>query len=190
VTGRPTSCAMTERTTTEQPGQEFFPAADYPELDPVRSNWREIREEAVSLVPTMMWVEDNRTTGRVWAFGPLVLEEGDRTLDRDHLSDVMLRRATRTMTLLSQIPNLQGCGFSLLVARSRIDEHIHSMPFVTAILGLSPANPCWIRVANKTKSIREGELTIFDYTQPHEVVNASDVDRLALLILLPNKSVR
>jgi aspartyl/asparaginyl beta-hydroxylase (cupin superfamily) len=181
---------MAERTTTGQPGYEFFPAGDYPELEPVRSEWREIREEAISLLPEMMWVEDNRTTGKVWAFGPLVLEEGDRTLARDHLSDVMRTRATRTMALLRQIPTLLGCGFSLLVAHSRIDEHIHSMPFVTAILGLSPADPCWIRVANETKRIREGELTIFDYTQPHEVVNASDVDRLALLILLPNKNLK
>jgi aspartyl/asparaginyl beta-hydroxylase (cupin superfamily) len=181
---------MAVATITGQPRHEFFPAGDYPELDPVRSEWREIRDEALSLQPAMMWIEDNRTTGKVWAFGPLLLEEGDRTRDRDHLSDLMRRRATRTMTLLRQIPTLLGCGFSLLVAHSRIDKHVHSMPFVTAILGLSRADPCWITVGSETERIREGELTIFDYTQPHEVVNASDVDRLALLVLLPNKSLR
>lgn len=173
---------------SEQPPLAFFPAGDYPELELVRSEWREIREEALSLVPAMMWLEDDRTTGKVWALGPLILEEGDRTPDRDVLADVMRRQATRTMTLLHQIPTLLGCAFSLLVARSRIDKHIHSMAFITAILGLSPADPCWIRIGSETQRIREGELTIFDYTQPHEVVNASDVDRLALLILLPNKS--
>ncbi len=181
---------MSMATMTGHPRFEFFSADDYPELEPVRSEWRAIREEAISLLPEMMWVEDNRTTGRVWAFGPLLLEDGDRKPDRDHLSDLMRRRATRTMTLLRQIPTLLGSGFSLLVAHSRIDKHVHSMPFVTAILGLSPADPSWITVGTETKRIREGELTIFDYTQPHEVVNASDVDRLALLILLPNKSLR
>jgi aspartyl/asparaginyl beta-hydroxylase (cupin superfamily) len=173
---------------SEQPRLAFFPAADYPELALVRSEWREIREEALSLLPSMMWLEDDRTTGKVWALGPLILEEGDRTPDRDLLADVMRRRTTRTMTLLYQIPNLLGCAFSLLVARSRIDKHIHSGTSVTAILGLSPADPCWITVGDENRRIRQGELTIFDYTQPHEVVNASHVDRLALLILLPNKS--
>jgi len=166
----------------------FFLGKEYPELDRVRSEWRVIREEALGLLPAMMWVNDNRTTGNVWAFGPLMLEEGERTPERDQLCDVMRQRATKTMTLLHQIPTLLGCGFSLLVAHSKIDEHDHSNPFVTAILGLSPANPCWITVGGKTQHIREGELTIFDYSQPHEVVNASDVDRLALLILLPNKA--
>jgi aspartyl/asparaginyl beta-hydroxylase (cupin superfamily) len=173
---------------TEQPRLAFFPAGDYPELEFLRSEWRQIREEALSLLPAMMWLEDDRTTGKVWALGPLILEEGDRTPDRDLLADVMRRRAKWTMTLLHQIPTLLGCAFSLLVARSKIDKHIHSGAFITAILGLSPADPCWITVGRETQRIREGELTIFDYTQPHEVVNASNVDRLALLILLPNKS--
>src|SRR5437899_1709694 len=97
----------------EQPRLAFFPYL-------VRSEWREIREEALSLLPAMMWLEDDRTTGKVWALGPLILEEGDRTPDRDLLADVMRRRATRTMTLLHQIPTMLGCAFSLLVARSRI----------------------------------------------------------------------
>jgi aspartyl/asparaginyl beta-hydroxylase (cupin superfamily) len=176
-------------TMSEQPRSAFFPTGDFPELEHLRCEWREIQDEARSLLPAMMWLEDDRTTGKVWALGPLILEEGDRTPDRDHLADDMRRRATRTMTLLRQIPTLLGCAFSLLVARSRIDKHIHSMPFVTAILGLSPADPCWITVGSETRHIHQGELTIFDYTQPHEVINASDVDRLALLILLPNKSL-
>jgi aspartyl/asparaginyl beta-hydroxylase (cupin superfamily) len=173
---------------TGQPRLAFFPAGDYPELDHVRSEWREIRDEARSLLSTMMWVEDYRTVGKVWAFGPLLLEEGDRTLDRDRMCTFMRQRATRTMTLLREIPTLLGCGFSLLVAGARIAEHVHTRPFVTAILGLSPAHPCWITVGGETQPIREGEFTIFDYTQPHDVVNASDADRLALLVLLPNKS--
>jgi aspartyl/asparaginyl beta-hydroxylase (cupin superfamily) len=135
----------------------------------------------------MMWVDDNRTAGKVWAFGPLMLEEGDRTPERDQLSEMMRGRATRTMALLGEIPTLLGCGFSLLLAQSRIDKHTHSMPFVTALLGLSPANPCWITVGSDSQRICEGEFTIFDYTLPHEVTNDSGVDRLALLILLPNK---
>jgi aspartyl/asparaginyl beta-hydroxylase (cupin superfamily) len=173
---------------TEQPRLAFFTASDYPELARVRAEWREIRDEACSLLPMMIWVEDYRTAGKVWAFGPLLLEEGDRTPDRDRLCAVMRQRATRTMTLLHEIPTLLGCGFSLLVAGGRIGEHVHSMPFVTAILGLSAAHPCWITVGTETRPIQEGELTIFDYTQPHEVVNASEADRLALLVLVPNKS--
>lgn len=173
---------------TERPGSAFFPSSDYPELAHVRSEWREIREEARSLLPTMMWVEDYRTVGKVWAFGPLLLEEGDRTPDRELLCAFMRQRATRTMTLLHEVPTLLGCGFSLLLAGGRIGEHVHSRPFVTAILGLSAAHPCWITVGAETRPIQEGEFTIFDYTQPHEVVNASDADRLALLVLVPNKS--
>ena len=173
---------------TGRPRLAFFPDSDYPELDHVRSEWRAIRDEARSLLPTMMWVEDYRTVGKVWAFGPLLLEEGDRTPDRDRMCAFMREHATRTMTLLHEIPTLLGCGFSLLVAGGRIGEHVHSKPFVTAILGLSPTHPCWITVGPETRPIREGEFTIFDYTQTHEVVNASEVDRLALLILLPNKS--
>lgn len=180
---------MSIGTITGQRRPAFLPIINYPELEPIRSEWREIREEAVSLRSSMMWVEDNRTKGRVWAFGPLMLERGDRTVERDYLSDIMRRRATRTMELLYQLPTLLGCGFSLLLANSRIDKHTHSMPFVTAILGLSYANPCWITVGTESKRICEGELTIFDYTQPHEVVNASMVDRLALLVLLPNKNL-
>lgn len=173
---------------TERQRLAFFPASDYPELDQLRSEWCAIRDEARSLLSTMTWVEDYRTVGKVWAFGPLLLEEGDRTADRDRVCAFMRKRAIRTMTLLHEIPTLQGCGYSLLVAGGRIGEHVHSAPSVTAILGLSPAHPCWITVGPETRPIQEGELTIFDYTQPHTVVNASDVDRLALLILLPNKS--
>lgn len=175
--------------TAGQPQPAFFPAEDYPELTAVRSSWREIRDEGRRLIPQMIWVEDERTAGRVWAFGPLLLEVGDRSSTRDRLSALMRRRATRTMTVLRQLPNLLGCGFSLLLAGGRIGEHVHSGPSVTAILGLTPAQSCWITVGTETRAIREGELTIFDYAQPHAVVNAGDVDRLALLILLPNKSV-
>ena len=41
----------------------FFPIGDYPELNRVRSRWRDIREEGLSLLPDMMWVDDNRTAG-------------------------------------------------------------------------------------------------------------------------------
>jgi aspartyl/asparaginyl beta-hydroxylase (cupin superfamily) len=167
----------------------FFSQEEYPELAFIRNEWRTIRDEGRNLRDSMIWIEDRRTAGQVWAFAPLLMEEGQRTPDRDRLCEFLRARAPRTMTILRDIPTLLGCGFSLLLAQGRIGTHDHTRPFVTAILGLSSADPSWIKVGSETQFIRKGELVIFDYTLPHEVVNESSVDRLALLILLPNKSL-
>jgi beta-hydroxylase len=167
----------------------FLAPADYPELEPVRRNWRTIRAEGVSLQPRMFWIEDERTAGPQWAFAPLLVEDEDWTAELEEMSKEFRSLAPRTVQYINAIPRILACGFSLLLAGGRIGLHSHQNPFLTAMLGLSAADPCWIRVADETRPIRAGELIIFDYSLPHEVVNESDENRLVLLILLPNKSL-
>ena len=168
--------------------RSFFPPTDYPELEPLHRSWSIIRAEGATLRPDMMWIEDVRAIDRRWAFAPLRLEEEDRTDELDALGASMRARAPSTTALADQIPRVLGYGFSLLLAHGHIGAHAHENPYVTAMLCLTAGTPCWIRVGAETKPIRVGELLIFDYTLEHEIRNESDVDRLALLVLLPNKS--
>lgn len=82
-----------------------------------------------------------------------------------------------------------GYGFSLLAAKGRIDMHAHRKPFVTAMLGLSVGQSCWLTVDGESRRILTGRMLVFDYTLPHGVSNQSSEERLVLLVLLPNKSV-
>ncbi|HYE17548.1 MAG TPA: aspartyl/asparaginyl beta-hydroxylase domain-containing protein [Tepidisphaeraceae bacterium] len=165
----------------------FQPREAYPELEPLLEHWPEIRKEGERIRPHMIWVDDDRTDGRSWAFAPLWPEEEDRTPRLDAVSADLRSRAPNTVKLAAAIPGLLGCGFSLLLGRSAIGIHCHSNPFVTAMLGLSVGRPCWIAAGPETRDIQSGDILIFDYTFRHQVVNESADDRLVLLVLLPNK---
>ena len=167
----------------------FYSSEEYPELTSACSEWREIRDEGWGIRSEMMWIEDERTDDRAWSFGPLVVEEAARTSDRNRLCEALRVKTPHTMKILRDIPGLLACGFSLLRAHSRIRMHSHVDPCVTASLCLSPADPCWITAGCETRHFYQGELIIFDFTLPHEIVNDSSTDRLALLMLLPNKSL-
>ena len=166
----------------------FFSSSEYPELEWVQLRWKEICEEGQRLRGEMIWIEDDRTQNRVWAFAPLQAEEQDRDGNLDRLSRAFRVKAPKTVKVLHEVPGVLAYGFSLLLSGGRIDSHAHSNPFVTAVLGLSVGDHCWLTVAGETKRIRPGEVLIFDYTLRHEVFNDSSEDRLVLLILLPNKS--
>ena len=168
----------------------FFSAKEYPELSMVCSEWRAIRDEGRDIRSDMMWIEDERTNKRTWSFGPLIVEEAAKTPHRSQLCDTLRIKTPRTMKMVRDIPGLLACGFSLVRAHSRIRRHSHVDPCVTASLCLSSADPCWIRVGAETRRFHPGELIVFDFTLPHEIVNESSTDRLNLLILLPNKSLR
>lgn len=167
--------------------QAFYPIEEYPELEILRSNWKTIRDEAWSLREQMLWIEDERTRGKAWAFAPLRVEEEDRDVMLDKVGRELRSEARRTVELVSQVPGVLGYAFSLLLAGATIAEHAHSNPYVTAILGLEVEAPCWIRVASDTRAIKEQRFVIFDYTLPHEVRNESKTNRLVLLVLLPDK---
>ena len=157
----------------------------YPELAIVQRSWPEIREEALALRPDMIWIEDERTRGHTWAFGPLVPEEEDRDDVLDALSARLRERAPFTMRLMATIPELLACGFSMLCAGERIGLHAHPNQFLTAMLGLAGGSACTVRVGAESRPIRPGDLLLFDYSLPHEVVNAGPDDRLVLLMLIP-----
>lgn len=167
----------------------FFPLYEYPELEPVRLKWKDICDEAQGLRRNMVWIEDERTTKRVWAFAPLQVEKDDRDGYLDRLSPAFRSRAPKTVELLHEIPGVLAYGFSLLLSRGRISAHAHRNPFVTAVLGLSVGDHCWLTVGDETQRIQQGNVLIFDYTLRHEVFNDSSADRLVLLVLLPNKSL-
>jgi aspartyl/asparaginyl beta-hydroxylase (cupin superfamily) len=169
--------------------QAFFSLDTYPELEPVLQRWREICSEAQTFLNEMIWIEDDRTNGKVWAFAPLQPEEEDRDPYLDALSVYFRSLSPLTVELVSSIPTVLGYGFSLLLAKSTIGAHSHSNPFVTAMLGLSVGGSCWIKVGPETRQIQSGEMLIFDYSLSHEVYNQDNKDRLVLLILLPNKSL-
>jgi len=168
--------------------QAFFPLRDYPELEPLRECWELIRREAQEFRADMVWVEDDRTAGRVWQFAPLQPEEEDRDPVLDELSHCLRRRANESARVVGAIPGVLAYGFSLLLGGATIGIHQHANPFVTAMLGLAVGDRCWITVGQETEHIRAGHMLIFDYTLPHTVVNESKEERLVLLVLLPNKS--
>jgi beta-hydroxylase len=167
----------------------FFPISDYPELKLIQQNWRELRCEGERLCNEMIWIQDERTDERVWAFAPLQPEKDDKDPYLNAVSQTLRDGASLTVDLVNSIQGVLGYGFSLLRAQSRIRSHAHSNPFVTAMLGLRVGDSCFIKVGGLTRRIRSGRMLIFDYTLPHGVSNESLTDRLVLLILLPNKSL-
>lgn len=91
----------------------------------------------------------------------------------------------RTERLVRAIPGVESAFFSILEAGMHIRKHRGPTKSIfTCHLGLEipPTEECWIKVDHQKYFWTEGKTFLFDDTFKHEVKNASDRDRVILLL--------
>ena len=130
---------------------------------------------------------DDRTGNHAWSALPLLVEEEDRGVFPDEICRQGRSLLPQTYTCFRHIPALQALAVSTLKPGGHIKPHCHQQPSVTAALCLQAEGDTWIKVNGDQKRFIPGQTLIFDYQSIHEVRNDGPVDRVVLLILLPNK---
>lgn len=165
------------------PARPFLDPADFPQLEPLRANWRRIRDEALAL-------DD---AGRIRA------SEGHTDLGfnsffrtgwtRFHLLwygkdlDSAGRACPQTVALLKQIPGLKAAMFASLPPGATLVRHRD--PYAGSLryhLGLiTPNDPgCFIEVDGERRHWRDGEALLFDETYIHHAANTTQQPRIVL----------
>ncbi len=160
----------------------LFPTFD-PELDVLKDNWQEIREEAMRLFDEgyIRAAEKDNDAG----FGSFFKKGWKRFYLKWYDKPLPSAEALcpRTVELVSSIPNVKGAMFALLPGGSHLNPHRD--PFAGSLryhLGLSTPNSdaCRIYVDGEQYAWRDGEDVMFDETYVHWVKNETDVTRVIL----------
>ena len=167
------------------PTRPFIPREYFPELAPLRENWRVIRDEAMALYEG----------GHVTPGGPRTEEDAGFTTffkrgwTRFHLkwyreplpSAVAL--CPKTVAILEKIPSLRAATFAMMRPGGSLNPHRDPYAGVLRYhLGLCTPNDdrCRIVVDGEPYTWRDGEDVIFDETYVHWVKNETDAPRMIL----------
>lgn len=175
------------------PSKPYLDRQRFPELDVLKDNWQEIREEAMRLFDEgyIRAAEKDNDAG----FGSFFKKGWKRFYlkwyDKPLPSAQTL--CPRTVELVSSIPNVKGAMFALLPGGSHLNPHRD--PFAGSLryhLGLSTPNSdaCRIYVDGEQYAWRDGEDVMFDETYVHWVKNETDVTRVILFCDIPASSKR
>ena len=161
----------------------IVPDQHFPELEPLRANWKAIRDEAVALAELKKIkaadgytdVGFNSFFRRGWKRFYL------KWYATAHPSAAEL--CPRTTELLAGIPTVKAAMFAELPPGSELRKHRD--PFAGSMrlhLGLATPNDdaCFINVDGQNYSWRDGEWTMFDETYIHYARNDSQHDRIIL----------
>lgn len=162
---------------------------EFPELAPIKNNWKIIQEEVLNLYKNGYFGSTTKP-GSSASF-----DLGFRTFFKygwskfyltwygyTHNSAKML--CPNTVKILASIPEVNGAMFSLLPVGSQLTSHLD--PLAVSLryhLGLSTpnSNHCFINVDGKDYSWRDGEAFMFDETYRHYAKNNSQQYRLILM---------
>ena len=161
----------------------YAPIEAFPELDPLRERWQDIRAEALALREA----ERIRASDRYDDVGfNSFFRHGWKRFylkwyDEAHPSASEL--CPRTTELLRTIPSVKAAMFAELPPRGRLRKHRD--PYAGSLryhLGLvTPGDDrCYIEVDGQRYSWRDGEAVMFDETFIHRAENATDADRIIL----------
>lgn len=164
-----------------------FDSATFPWTGELEKNWREIRNEALSIladrrrVPALGDISpdhqrlDQRRSWRtffLWGYG--------------HRVDQNCALAPRTAALVDSVPGLITAMFSVHEPGTHLPRHRGvTKGMITCHLGLiipDDAERCRIAVENQVYNWVPGRFFIFDDTYKHEVWNETDDDRVILLM--------
>ncbi|RWE17084.1 MAG: aspartyl/asparaginyl beta-hydroxylase domain-containing protein [Mesorhizobium sp.] len=184
----PLNCVL-YMTTRPQGAKPVLDPADFPELEPLRQNWRTIREEGLELL-RQDYFNAAKRPGTAGTY-----DVGFRTFFKYGWSRFYLnwygyqhhsarRLCPRTVEILQKIPSVQGAMFAYLPRGAQLTRHAD--PVAASLryhLGLATPNSdaCFINVDGRTLSWRDGEALMFDETYLHFVRNDTDCDRLILM---------
>jgi beta-hydroxylase len=165
------------------PPRPFLNPDDFPELQPLITNWQVIRKEGLGLLNEGMV---RAATG----YNDLGFNSFYRTgWKRFYLKwyDEPLPSAEQlcpqTVALLQQVPLIHGAMFAMLPPGARLVRHRD--PFAGSLrfhLGLRTPNNdgCFIEVDGVRHSFHDGKPLLFDETYIHYAENTTDIDRLIL----------
>jgi beta-hydroxylase len=165
------------------PTRPVVDPARFPELEPLRLHWREIRDEARTLFEAGH-IRPSETHDDI-AFNTF-FKRGWKRFYLKWYDDFMpsaKELCPRTVALCEAIPTINAAMFTLLPPRSRLGAHRD--PFGGSLryhLGLMTPNSddCRIYVDGEPHAWRDGEVLMFDETYVHRVENDTDAYRVIL----------
>ncbi|HEY0706003.1 MAG TPA: aspartyl/asparaginyl beta-hydroxylase domain-containing protein [Polyangia bacterium] len=165
-------------------GSLYHPMSAYPSLDIVCRRWQEIRDEVIPALADASFttIDDGRVAREMWSILPLLPEPEDVSIfgGWERSREVV----PKLWAFLQSQPSLKGYTISFLRAGGYIAPHRHANAFVTALLTLQAGEGCYMVTDGEQHSFRPGEIVVFDYRRLHLARNFSDVDWIALLMLL------
>jgi aspartyl/asparaginyl beta-hydroxylase (cupin superfamily) len=161
----------------------FYDARQFPWVAQIESQWDVIRDELLALLRehqsdlVAYANHDLATTPTKWKSFLFMYWKLK--------SHGNCAKCPRTWAILSSIPNITSCGFSLLEPGTTIKPHQGDTNAVLRChLGLvvpASAPECAFRVGNETRSWREGEMLMFCDAHFHTAWNNTDSLRCILL---------
>jgi len=156
---------------------------DFPDLAPLRENWRTIREEALRLLDEGGIRSSDRHDDI--AFNSFFKKGWKRFYLKWYDATLPSARqlCPKTAALVESIPTVNAAMFAQLAPHSRLPEHRD--PFAGSLryhLGIVTPNSdaCRIFVDGEPHSWRDGEVLMFDETYIHRAENATDQARVIL----------
>jgi len=161
----------------------FFDPREFPELAPLRSQWKAIRDEAEGLLRSERLREaEQRDDIAFNAF----FRRGWKRFYLKWYGEALPsaeRHCPRTLALLASMPSVHAALFALLPPGAKLGQHRD--PFAGSLryhLGLITPNSdaCRIYVDGEMYSWRDGEDVLFDETFIHWARNDSDQPRVIL----------
>ena len=169
--------------TSAVPSTPLLDASQFPELEPLRANWKVIRHEARLLAEgAHIRASTNHDDVAFQSF----FRRGWKRFYLKWYDDVLPSAQAlcpRTVALVQSIPSINAALFALLPPHSRLGEHRD--PFAGSLryhLGLITPNSdaCRIWVDGAIYSWRDGEAVLFDETFVHSARNDTDETRIIL----------
>ena len=165
------------------PNTPYVDVAQFPSLQVLGDNWREIREEATALMRAGQVKASDQYNDI--GFNSFFKSGWKRFYlkwyDESHPSAKDL--CPKTVALLQRIPEVKAAMFTELPPGSRLVRHRD--PFAGSLryhLGLVTPNAegCYIDVDGERYAWRDGESVMFDETYIHYAENTTHQDRLIL----------
>ncbi len=162
---------------------------DFKDLDPLKNNWRTIKEEVIGLHNEQYFEQTKKPDSKA------CYDIGFRTFFKygwskfylkwyGYTHDSAKKLCPKTLEILEKIPSINGAMFSVLPAGSKLTRHLD--PVACSLryhLGLVTPNSddCFINVDGSNYSWRDGEGFLFDETYVHYARNDTKDLRLILM---------
>ncbi len=163
------------------PRRPILDVRDFPELRPLRDNWRTIRDEALALdrAGAIDYTQEHDDLAFV-AFRRRGWKRFYLRWYHDFLPSA-LEQCPKTVELVRSIPSINAAAFTLLPPGKKLGKHRD--PFACSLryhLGLVTPNSdgCRIWIDGEPYSWRDGEDIVFDETYVHWAKNDTDEERI------------
>lgn len=169
--------------TSSVPGKPYLDVEAFPNLAPLRDNWRTIRDEALALREAQRIKASDRYNDA--GFNSF-FRRGWKRFYLKWYGDAhpsAVQHCPRTTALLAGIPEVKAAMFAELPPGAILQKHRD--PYAGSLryhLGLiTPNHPdCCISVDGEHYHWRDGEAVMFDETFIHHAHNGTEADRIIL----------